>query len=65
VDVGEDPNVVDAWESGALGPSTPATPVDAGAYSQFSDDAPSEQVYTLYQHDETSEPAYTEYHEDT
>jgi hypothetical protein len=48
-----------------LGPSTPATPVDAGAYSQFSDDAPSEQVYTLYQHDETSEPAYTEYHEDT
>ena len=65
MDVGEDPNVVDAWESGALGPSTPATPVDAGAYSQFSDDAPSEQVYTLYQHDETSEPAYTEYREDT
>ena len=62
MDVGEDPNVVDAWESGALDPSTPATAVDAGENS-YQDDEPSEQVYTKYE-DEPSEQVYTKYEDE-
>ena len=55
MDVGEDPNVVDAWESGAFGPSTQTTDGNQGA---------AEPVYSQYQHDEPSETAYTEYRDD-
>ena len=68
MDVGEDPNVVNAWESGALDPSAPATDADQGAAvdageNSYQDDEPSEQVYTMYQHDEPSEQVYTKYDE--
>ncbi len=64
MDVGEDPNVVNAWESGVFDPSAPATDSDQGAvetvYSQYQHEEPSEQVYTEYR----DEPAYTEYRDD-
>ncbi len=67
MDVGEDPNVLNAWESGALDPSAPATDGDQGAAvdageNSYQDDEPSEQVYTKY--DEPSEQVYTKYDED-
>ena len=68
MDVGEDPNVVDAWESGALDPTPQPADADQGAaevvYSQYQHDEPAEVVYTQYQHDESSQAAYTEYHDD-
>jgi hypothetical protein len=57
MDVGEDPNVVSAWETGVFDPSVSAAD---------SDQSSTEVAYTEY-HDETSEPrepAYTEYRDD-
>lgn len=54
MDVGEDPSVANAWESGAFDPSAPAAESDQIAaetiYSQYQQE-PSEQVYTEYRDD--------------
>ena len=55
MDVGEDPDVVNAWDSGAFDPSTTTTDSDQGV---------AEVAYSQYQHDEPSETSYTSYRED-
>ena len=56
MDVGEDPNVVNAWDTGVFDPT-----VDS---STTSSSAATETVYSEYQSDEPSETVYTEYRED-
>jgi hypothetical protein len=68
-DVGEDPNVANAWETGALDP-TPSPEgvegaVDLGvaSYSTYGE-SPAESVYTECREGEAGEPIYQEYRED-
>jgi hypothetical protein len=66
MDVGEDPNVVNAWDSGVFDPTAPATDeagqgsIDGG-YSQYDEQAPAAVVYTQYHSEGATDPAYTEY----